>query len=227
LEQLTQHEGGKPLKRLENSQKLLTKIIPVLRTKSISSLRMEDIAKHMDISKATLYKYFSSKEEIIQNVLNVYIEEIHDSRTTMEDDTISYERRFQIAYEHAMTHVLYLPEFFWSEVKKLYPALYEGIASALQHHSEQLCFFFEKGMNQGIFNRISPVLYMIQDEAVIRRIAEPSFSITHDMTIRQALFEFYVMKKHQLMHPSRLGNLDDQPVKAYINELIQQLSRTM
>lgn len=215
------------MKRLENSQKLLTKIIPVLRTKSVSSLRMDDIAKHMDISKATLYKYFSSKEEIIQNVMNVYIEEIHDSRTTMEDDTISYERRFQIAYEHAMTHVLYLPEFFWSEVKKLYPALYEDIASALQHHSEQLCFFFEKGMNQGIFNRISPVLFMIQDEAVIRRIAEPSFSITHDMTIRQALFEFYMMKKHQLMHPSRLENLDDQPVKATINELIQQLSRTM
>jgi AcrR family transcriptional regulator len=59
------------LKRLENSQKLLTKIIPVLRTKSISSLRMDDIAKYMDISKATLYKYFSSKEEIIQSVVTV------------------------------------------------------------------------------------------------------------------------------------------------------------
>ncbi|MBY0205737.1 MULTISPECIES: TetR/AcrR family transcriptional regulator [Paenibacillus] len=215
------------MKRLENSQKLLTKIIPVLRAKSISSLRMDDIAKHMDISKATLYKYFSSKEEIIQNVLNVYIEEIHDSRATMDDDTISYERRFQIAYEHAMTHVLYLPEFFWNEVKKLYPELYEGIASALRHHSEQLCSFFEKGIEQGIFNRISPVLYMIQDEAVIRRIAEPSFSITQDMTIRQGLFDFYILKKHQLLSPSRIENLDDQPVKAYINELIQQLSRTM
>lgn len=215
------------MKRLENSQKLLTKIIPVLRTKSISSLRMDDIAKYMDISKATLYKYFSSKEEIIQNVVSVYIEEVHDSRTTIKNETISYERRFQIAYEHAMTHVLYLPEFFWSDVKKLYPALYEDIASALGHHSEQLCSFFEEGMTKGVFNRISPVLYMIQDEAVIRRIAEPSFSITHDMTIRQALFEFYVMKKHQLMHPSRLEDLDDQPVKAYINELIQQLSRTM
>ncbi|CAI6084797.1 hypothetical protein PAECIP112173_04403 [Paenibacillus sp. JJ-100] len=215
------------MKRLENSHKLLTKIIPVLRKKSISSLRMDDIAKHMDISKATLYKYFSSKEEIIQEVLSVYIEEIHDSRATIEDDTISYERRFQITFEHAMTHVLYLPEFFWSEVKKLYPALYEGFASALQHHSEQLCSFFEKGMAEGIFNRINSVLYMIQDEAVIRRIAEPSFSITYDMTIRQALFDLYMMKKHQLLHPSRIETLEDQPVKAYINELIQQLSRTM
>ncbi|MGQ8874696.1 hypothetical protein [Paenibacillus sp. TSA_86.1] len=88
-------------------------------------------------------------------------------------------------------------------------------------------FFFEMGMTQGIFNRISPVLYMIQDEAVIRRIAESSFSITHDMTIRQALFDFYIMKKHQLLHPSCMESLDDQPVKAYINKLIQQLSRTM
>jgi len=188
---------------------------------------MDDIAKYMDISKATLYKYFSSKEEIIQSVVTVYIEEVHDSRITIKDDTISYERRFQIAYEHAMTHVLYLPEFFWSDVKKLYPALYEDIASALGHHSEQLCSLFEEGMTKGIFNRISPVLYMIQDEAVIRRIAEPSFSITHDMTIRQALFDFYRLKKHQLLHPSYIESLDDQPVKAYINELIQQLSRTM
>ncbi|PQP83871.1 TetR/AcrR family transcriptional regulator [Paenibacillus sp. PCH8] len=215
------------MKRLENSQKFLTKIIPVLRTTAISSLRMDDVARHMDISKATLYKYFSSKEEIIQNILDDYIEEIHDSRALMKDNSISFERRFQIAYQHSISHVLYLPEFFWSDVKKLYPALYEGFATALRHHSEQLCHFFEEGMERGTFNEINPILYMIQDEAVIRRVAEPSFSITYDMTIRQALYDFYVMKRNQLLNPTMIESMDDQPVKAHIHELIQQLSRTM
>lgn len=215
------------MKRLENSQKFLTMIIPVLRTTTISSLRIDDVAKHMDISKATLYKYFSSKEEIIQHILDDYIEEIHDSRAMIRDDSVSYERRFQIAYQHSISHVLYLPDFFWSDVKKLYPGLYEGIAAALRHHSEQLGHFFEEGMERGIFNRINPILYMIQDEAVIRRLAEPSFSITYDMTIRQALFDFYLMKKNQLLNPTMIAPLDDQPVKEHINELIHQLSRTM
>ena len=215
------------MKRLENSQKFLTKMIPVLRTTAISSLRMDDVARHMDISKATLYKYFSSKEEIIQNILEDYIAEIHDSRAMMMDDSIPFERRFQIAYQHSISHVLYLPEFFWSDVKKLYPAIFEGFSTALRHHSEQLCHFFEEGMERGIFNRINPILYMIQDEAVIRKVVEPTFSIMYDMTIRQALYDFYLMKKNQLLNPERIASLDDQPVKEHIHELIQQLSRTM
>ncbi|MDQ0173470.1 hypothetical protein [Paenibacillus tundrae] len=58
-------------------------------------------------------------------------------------------------------------------------------------------------------------------------MAEPTFSITYDMTIRQALYDFYLMKKNQLLNPELIASLDDQPVKAHIQELIQQLSRTM
>ncbi|MGR6541427.1 hypothetical protein [Paenibacillus tundrae] len=47
------------------------------------------------------------------------------------------------------------------------------------------------------------------------------------MTIRQALYDFYLMKKNQLLNPELIASLNDQPVKAHIQELIQQLSRTM
>ncbi|MDV2887984.1 TetR/AcrR family transcriptional regulator, partial [Alkalihalophilus pseudofirmus] len=47
----------------------IEKIKPVIRRNKFSQLKIDDIAKYMDISKVTLYKHFSSKDEIIQRVV--------------------------------------------------------------------------------------------------------------------------------------------------------------
>lgn len=41
------------------------KIKPIIRKTKFSQLKVDDLAKYMDISKVTLYKHFSSKDDII------------------------------------------------------------------------------------------------------------------------------------------------------------------
>lgn len=49
-------------------------------------------------------------------------------------------------------------------------------------------------MEQGVFNRLNAALFMVQDDAVLRRIMDPLFSIHYDMTLKQALMDFYQLK---------------------------------
>jgi hypothetical protein len=62
---------------------------------------------------------------------------------------------------------------------------------AKQNRNKNLEDFFKSGMDQGIFNRINAMLFIVQDNAVLRRIMVPLFSINYDLTLKQALMDFY------------------------------------
>ncbi|MDQ0198230.1 hypothetical protein J2S10_001371 [Neobacillus ginsengisoli] len=47
------------------------------------------------------------------------------------------------------------------------------------------------------------------DDAVLRRNMVPSFSIKYDLTLKQALMDFYQLKKYQLFKPEYLDKVDD------------------
>lgn len=46
-------------------------------------------------------------------------------------------------------------------------------------------------MDRKVFNRMNPMLPLIQDDATLRRIMEPNFSIQwYDLTLKQAIIEY-------------------------------------
>jgi hypothetical protein len=76
-------------------------------------------------------------------------------------------------------------------------------------------------MDQKIFNRMNALLFMVQDDAVLRRIVEPSFSIQYDVTLKQAIVDFYKMKQYQLLKPEYLDTVDDSIIEKWIVKILQ------
>ncbi|MFH5181673.1 TetR/AcrR family transcriptional regulator [Paenibacillus sp. TAB 01] len=37
-------------------------------------MKMDDIAKYMDVSRATMYKHFSSKEDVVEGVVRMFVD---------------------------------------------------------------------------------------------------------------------------------------------------------
>ena len=60
--------------------------------------KMEDLAKNLNISKRTLYEHFSSKQEIIETIINNLVNDFHkvhhailiDTTLTIEEKLIKY-----------------------------------------------------------------------------------------------------------------------------------------
>jgi hypothetical protein len=65
---------------------------------------------------------------------------------------------------------------------------------------------------------------MVQDDAVLRRFIEPSFSIQYDITLKQAIMDFYNMKQYQLLKPEYLKMIDDSDMERKIVNILQSIS---
>lgn len=68
-------------------------------------------------------------------------------------------------------------------------------------------------------------LSLVQDDATLRRIMEPTFSIQwYDLTLKQAVMEFYRMKQYQVISPEYLDTIDDSVVEKEIIRILQTIS---
>jgi AcrR family transcriptional regulator len=207
-----------------SADQYIEKIKPVIRRIKFSQLKIDDIAKYMDISKVTLYKHFSSKDEIIEQVVEYSIHYLQKADTIVKDDSVSFIDRFQKTFLQSLICVIYLSDFFLHDLKEFYPQLFDNLAAAQQIRHKNLKTFFESGMDQKLFNRINAVLFMVQDDAVLRRLMDPSFSIQYDVTLKQAIMDFYKMKQYQLLKPEFMDTVDDSVIEKEIIKILQTIS---
>ncbi|CAG7616725.1 TetR/AcrR family transcriptional regulator [Paenibacillus allorhizosphaerae] len=210
--------------KAKSKNKYFDKIKPVLRKNRFSQLNMDDMARHMDISKATLYKYFSSKDEIIAMFVEHCVDYFKRADGLLMNPNVSYGERFQRTYEHSLKAVIYTPDFLLHDLKEIYPHLHDSLMLAQQERIKSLAKFFEAGAAEGIFNPINATLFMVQDDVVLRRILEPSFTIQFDLTLKKSLLDFYALKKYQLIAADQLDTVDDSLMEKEISLIIQQIS---
>lgn len=212
------------MRKAVSVEKYIEKIKPVIRRTKFSQLKVDDLAKYMDISKVTLYKYFASKDDIIGQVVDYYIDYSKKADDAVKDDSVSFLERFQITFLQSLMCAVYISDLFMQDLKEFYPHHFENLSVALQNRNKNLQTFFESGMEQQIFNRLNAVLFMVQDDAVLRRFIEPSFSIQYDITLKQAIMDYYRMKQYQLLKPEYLKIIDDSDIEGKIVHILQTIS---
>jgi AcrR family transcriptional regulator len=62
-------------------------------------LKIDDIAS---ISKATLYKDFSTRDEIVEVVVAHYIDYLSEADAIVQDENVSFTERFQKTFEQSL-----------------------------------------------------------------------------------------------------------------------------
>ncbi|WNC14161.1 TetR/AcrR family transcriptional regulator [Brevibacillus brevis] len=202
----------------------IERIKPVLRKVRFSQLKIDDIARYMDISKVTLYKHFATRDDIISEVVNHYIDYLTEADSAVRDETIPFAERFRMTYVQSLKCVAYVSDLFLLDLKESYPNLLEKLMAAQHARHKQLEVFFTAGMENGIFNPMNGTLFAVQDDAVLRRIMEPSFCIQYDLTLKQALLDFYQLKKYQLLKPEYQDSTDDLAMEREIVQILQSIS---
>lgn len=208
----------------EMRKKLIFKLLPIVKKQGISPLRTDDIARYMDISKATMYKYFSSKDEIIQYIVKVYAEYITSIDQTIFEETVPFGERFQKTFEQSLLIAFYISDIFILDLRNSAPVLYEQIIQAKNERNNKLKKFYEEYIKKEVFNNINPALILIQDDVLLRKLFEPTILIQNNMTLYQALFDYYILKKQQVIHHKYKEEIDDSKMESTIQYIVQKVS---
>jgi Transcriptional regulator len=210
-------------KKLEAQVKYITRLLPYLRKNGLQSVRMEEIARVMEISRATLYKYFSTKEEIIGFIVESFIDYMSELTLSPLDSEQSYGIRFQQIFEQSVSLIVYFTEVFIKELETSYPEWYKRLNEAMKQREQLILAFYEEGIQKGIFNEVSGKLLIMQDE-LLRGIFNAKYLMTNQLTVEQVLFDYYKLKKIQLFKPDKMSAVDDELMVPRIEHLTQKVT---
>lgn len=116
----------------------------------LKSVRMDDIATQLGMSKRTLYEMFGDKKKLLEECIRYYLEDKHRIMREMAAGTQNVmEEIFIIIYSMKRDEKDML---LVANLKKFYPDIYRKLEEEAYRHSyEQLDRQLDRGMEEGFF----------------------------------------------------------------------------
>lgn len=123
-----------------------------MRVAGIRSVSIDDICRDLGMSKKTFYVYFTTKDDLIAELL-------HRKEQTLYDDVIRQSKGKSIAdlLVHSMQiaksgqDVRQMPSLFY-DLKKYYPRQFEAHLRRLEERNQELLTrFLTRGKQEGVF----------------------------------------------------------------------------
>jgi AcrR family transcriptional regulator len=139
-------------------EKIMSKASDLFMKLGFKSVTMDDIAGEMGISKKTIYKFFSNKEILIEEITALIHSEIHEiigqivaQNFNAIDENYQIRKMFKEMFQSADTSPVY-------QLKKHYPSIFEKVM--VMERNECNTLFkknIEKGIAQGLYRKEIPV----------------------------------------------------------------------
>ncbi|MGG0177439.1 TetR/AcrR family transcriptional regulator [Gottfriedia acidiceleris] len=213
-------------KFIHKQEEIILKLMPTIRTNGFQALRMEEIAKIVGISRATLYKYFPTKEDLFYRVTDGFVQYIKDMTSEMTNEESLFAPRFQQIFEQSVSLALFITDDFLKELQGTFPLMYDKLWEMLQTRENQLLNFYNEGIRNGVFNEINGRLLILQDQMLFS-ILDLKYLMKNQLTFEQVLFDFYELRKLQLFKPEKISSVDDSLMIPRIEYLSQKISRVL
>ncbi len=141
--------------QMQISIEQLEKISQMLIRYGIRNISMEDIAKELGISKKTIYKWFPSKEIMIEKVIDSMISQVQSYKNCDEDVENNSENAIDVIF-NVMAKIGEMiskinPIFFW-ELNKYYPVQAKKLNDFRKNHIREKYYTnLKRGIDEGIY----------------------------------------------------------------------------
>lgn len=201
------------------------KIIDTVRIEGFLTLTIQDLAFLMGISRASLYNFFASKEDIILEVTEIYIEYLTRTTTFINNPRYSYIQRFPAVFEQTVFNTVYASEIYLSELKSACPEFYDRKLKVANERLVVLHEFYKNGMIDGDFNDLNPLLVIEQDEAALQKIVNSSFLLDHGISLEDSMYDYYEMMKYRTFSHSSLNPGKDPYIEKAVHVIVNQLTK--
>lgn len=201
------------------------KIMETVRTKGFITLTIQDLARLMGISRASLYNFFASKDDIILEVTEIYIDYLTRTNAFINNPRYPYSQRFPTVFEQAAFSAVYASEIYLSELKMACPSLYERKLDLANDRIAILQTFYENGMIDGDFTLLNPSLIVIQDDAALRKILNSTFLHDENISLEDALYGYYKIMKYRTFAPASLKISKDPYIDNIVDRIVGQLTK--
>ncbi len=165
-------------------------LMPHFIERGIRAVPIDEVVSILGKSKATVYKHFESHHEIVSLVIQRKLQHLHHFQPILEDAKRSYQERYMLAVGYVSKHLGDVSNVFLSDLKELYPDLWELINGFKQMALATLRNFYINGIRDKVFDDLNPDLMVLSDELFFDVLTNPEYLTSKGLNI-QAAFESY------------------------------------
>ena len=147
---------------------------------------IDDITADLGISKKTVYKYFDSKNQIIERVLDNYVDEELNKQTEVMAQTDSFHLRFEALVLPSGKKPI--PTWLLAELQQYFPELWERCAGAIQITHNHIIQIYAEGIQNGeIRSEVPPAVIDLVVKNAIDGVLDYRFLAENDIGLLSAL----------------------------------------
>lgn len=194
----------KRLKRPDKQREIIEKLTDFFKENRLSENNMDQVAAYLNKSKATIYKYFRSKEEMVDLLITHKIKSIAQFAFILRNDEVDFFERYNLSYELLSNNIADIPNELLIDIQELYPAIYQKIELLIETAAAELKAYYEKGIELGIFNKLNATILAQNDLMFFQLLTNPQFLIDNKLSMNQAFKDFYQIRCYGLLSSSSL-----------------------
>jgi len=211
----------------ERKEQMINKINDEVVKNGFKTLTMDGIAKVMGISRGKLYQYFSSKDEVIEAVVNRYLQYIEKiSIIGNPQENQEFIDEFISIYFQNVTLAGSASKTFVNDLKTVYPSLYQKFSDSMAKRDFVIQEFYEAGMKKSVFNQgMNAQLLNIQDQTMLAVLVLPQFLFTHRLEPSHAIRDYLRLRILGIIAPEFHNLVNHADVESQIKHLDEKFRR--
>lgn len=165
---------------------IIEEAIRQIQKVGLKKFTVEDVAKELGVSKKTIYKYFSSKNEIISSVVDFVMEkEKAYTQKVMEMEGSCIAKMDALLFFHAVEGV---PPWIVDELRRFYPKDYRKREAIQAMKREYFNKLLAEGVKTGIFREnCSQGILNVLVKQTVDAILDGEFLRSQDLSLAQAV----------------------------------------
>ena len=188
--------------RIKNPQKReqwIDELLPHFIEKGIRAVPIDEVVSILGKSKATIYKHFESHHEIVSLAIAQKLGEMKHFQPILADAGKSYQDRYMLAVAYVSKHLGDISNVFLSDLKELYPYLWNHINSFKLLALNELKTFYINGMQDGVFAELNPDLMVLSDELFFDALTNPEYLTSKGLNLQVAFESYFRMRFYGIL----------------------------
>ena len=118
-------------------------------------------------------------------------------------------------------------QIFLNDIKELYSDVWEKIQVSIFKRNENIVKIYQNSIEAKILENVNPNLLVLQDEVFFSQITQNNFLVTRNLTIQQAIEDYFYLRVNQLFIEKEKKNILLKKYDEQLSSLINCLSLSM
>ena len=192
-------------------QQILDTVHQVFTTNCISRYTMDDLSAQLGISKKTLYRFYASRQELVDQVCNRVADEYEASMKPWDDAGISNLKKLLGLISNIVGFCKRVSPDFFQDLRRHYPVQYIELNLKLEQTlTGRIQQLLQAGVQEGVFrNSLHPALVMSIWQQHLQKDFEYAAQLVNDYSkdevFRQAVYLFL----YGIIAPASIAEMEE------------------